>query len=83
MRSRLPAHTGVSWDPLPRPSDQDSPPQTESCKADTGMGSGIRFLISQMAARTHCGGKRGGGNPGKVPQLCGCDQVGSGCMLGV
>lgn len=56
--------------------------QTESCEADTGMGSGIRFLISQMAARTHRGDKRGDGNPGKVPQLRGCDQAGRGCMGG-
>ena len=33
-----------------------------------------------MAARTHRGGRRGDGNPGKVPQLCGCGQAGRGCV---
>ena len=54
-------------------------PQTKTVPPDWVMNS----VPLQMAARTHRGDKRGGGNPGKVPQLHGCDQAGRGCMGGV
>ena len=53
-------------------------PQTKTVPPDWVMNS----VPLQMAARTHRGDKRGGGYPGKVPQLHGCDQAGRGCMGG-
>ena len=72
--------SGVSWDPLPRPSNQDSPPRLSHAKQTQGRG--LEFRSSSDGSEDPRGDKRGGGNPGKAPQLRGCDQVGTGCMGG-